>query len=71
MGFIFTPSIGINIAFHLYLRLGITIATVFRVRVSDHVWELQLSHSYFLGKWEKHIMENLRLKLRAGFNVSG
>ena len=27
MGFIFTPSIGVNIAFHLYLRLGITIAT--------------------------------------------
>jgi len=27
MGFIFTPSIGVNIAFHLYLRLGVTIAT--------------------------------------------
>jgi len=38
MGFIFTPSIGVNIAFHLYLRLGVTIAMAsIKIQISSMV----------------------------------
>jgi len=58
MGFIFMTSIDVNIAFHLYLRLGVTIATAYAKMAVKTTHTTVKMHGQLVTRSSRHIVNS-------------